>query len=97
VRRGGWDCLLAGLLTQTTVLECDVTSRRVTMRELFSMTVGRRGLLLAIMTTAAAASAVTLVPAAAAAVNGTDKRKARYQANSAEVQDFYRVNRYPTR
>ena len=24
-----------------------------------------------------------------------EKRKARYQANSAEVQTFYRVNRYP--
>ena len=26
-----------------------------------------------------------------------DKRKARYQPNSKEVQEFYRVNRYPTR
>jgi hypothetical protein len=24
-----------------------------------------------------------------------EKRKARYQANSADVQSFYRVNRYP--
>jgi len=24
-----------------------------------------------------------------------EKRKSRYQANSAEVQTFYRVNRYP--
>jgi gas vesicle protein len=45
----------------------------------------------------AAASAVLLAPAAAAAETETvrEKRKARYQANSAEVQDFYRVNRYP--
>jgi hypothetical protein len=45
----------------------------------------------------AAASAVSLAPAAAAAETETvrEKRKARYQANSAEVQDFYRVNRYP--
>jgi hypothetical protein len=26
-----------------------------------------------------------------------DKRKARYQADSANVQSFYRVNRYPTK
>ena len=36
-------------------------------------------------------------PAAAKPVDLKDKRKARYQANSAEVQDFYRVNRYPAR
>ncbi len=27
----------------------------------------------------------------------TNKRKARYQANAPEVQNFYRVNRYPAR
>jgi hypothetical protein len=26
-----------------------------------------------------------------------DKRKAQYQANSPEVQEFYRVNRYPAK
>jgi hypothetical protein len=26
-----------------------------------------------------------------------EKGKARYQANSKEVQDFYRVNRYPSK
>ena len=26
-----------------------------------------------------------------------EKRRARFQANSAEVQNFYRVNRYPKR
>jgi hypothetical protein len=26
-----------------------------------------------------------------------EKRKARYQANSPDVQSFYRVNRYPTK
>ena len=68
------------------------------MKEPYSTMVGRRGLLLAMMTTAAAMNAVALAPAAAKAVSSTDnKRKARYQANSAEVQDFYRVNSYPTR
>jgi hypothetical protein len=36
-------------------------------------------------------------PAAAKPVDLNDKRRARYQANSAEVQDFYRVNSYPVR
>jgi hypothetical protein len=41
----------------------------------------------------------TVVPETAAAkpVNLKDKRKARYQASSAEVRDFYRVNSYPAR
>jgi hypothetical protein len=50
------------------------------------------------MTGAAAAAAITAVaPEVTAAKSGTtnDKRRARYQPNSAEVQDFYRVNRYP--
>jgi hypothetical protein len=29
------------------------------------------------------------------AITGDKKRRSRYQPNSAEVQDFYRVNRYP--
>ena len=35
--------------------------------------------------------------AAAESVNLSDKRKARYQADSAEVRNFYRVNSYPAR
>jgi hypothetical protein len=31
----------------------------------------------------------------AATENYQDKRRARYQPNSPEVQNFYRVNRYP--
>ena len=34
-------------------------------------------------------------PAAAQGVSDDEKRKARYQANSADVQNYYRVNRYP--
>jgi hypothetical protein len=60
----------------------------------------RRDVLRAMTTgvAAAAASAVSLGPAAAVAETEIvrEKRKARYQANSAEVQNFYRVNRYPT-
>jgi hypothetical protein len=36
-------------------------------------------------------------PAAAKLVDHKDKRKAQYQANSAEVRNFYRVNSYPAR
>ncbi len=47
-------------------------------------------------TVAVAAGAGTSTDAARADSETNDeKRKARYQANSAEVQTFYRVNRYP--
>jgi hypothetical protein len=36
-------------------------------------------------------------PAHAAPVDLTNKRRSRYQANSTEVRNFYRVNRYPAR
>ena len=44
---------------------------------------------------AAAANTVEPEPAAAEPVDLGGKRKARYQANSSEVKNFYRVNRYP--
>ncbi len=43
----------------------------------------------------AVASTAVITPAATAPVNLQDKRKARYQANSPEVENYYRVNRYP--
>jgi hypothetical protein len=46
---------------------------------------------------AAAANTAVSEPASAAPVDLAAKRKARYQANSPEVKDFYRVNKYPTR
>jgi hypothetical protein len=46
---------------------------------------------------AAAASAVVLEPVDAKLIDLKDKRKARYQANSTEVRNFYRVNSYPVR
>jgi hypothetical protein len=46
---------------------------------------------------AAVANAVAAEPAAATRIDLKDKRKARYQANSAEVRNFYRVNSYPAR
>jgi hypothetical protein len=44
---------------------------------------------------AVAASAPLVEPAAAQGVSDAEKRKARYQSNSADVQNYYRVNRYP--
>jgi hypothetical protein len=46
---------------------------------------------------AAVADTVTAEPAVAKSVDLKNKRKARYQANSAEVRNFYRVNSYPVR
>ena len=46
---------------------------------------------------AAVAEVVTAEPAAAKSVDLKDKRRPRYQANSAEVRNFYRVNSYPVR
>lgn len=46
---------------------------------------------------ATVASSSLVEPAAAQAVSNDEKRKARYQPNSADVQNYYRVNRYPTK
>ena len=62
-------------------------------------TVGRREFLrtLGAGATAAAAAAAPLAGEALADTESNDeKRKPRYQANSPEVQTFYRVNRYPS-
>jgi hypothetical protein len=61
----------------------------VRRRDLLSLVVAGAG--------AAAVSSVTPGPAAAKPVDLKDKRRARYQANSAEVRNFYRVNSYPAR
>jgi hypothetical protein len=44
-----------------------------------------------------AAAATTTACASAEGEDFPDKRKAHYQADSREVQTFYRVNRYPTK
>jgi len=61
--------------------------------------IDRRDLLRAVAVTGATATANALVCEADAAqpTARDEKRKARYQANSAEIQDFYRVNGYPPR
>jgi len=44
---------------------------------------------------AAVAASSTMVEPAAAQAGNDEKRTARYQPNSADVQNYYRVNRYP--
>jgi hypothetical protein len=69
------------------------------MKERLKSNIRRRDLLgLAIVGVgAAAASVVVLEPVDAKPVDLKDKRKTRYQANSTEVRNFYRVNSYPVR
>jgi hypothetical protein len=44
----------------------------------------------------AVTAAAPLATNAAASESDADKKKARYQANSTDVQTFYKVNRYPS-
>jgi hypothetical protein len=69
------------------------------MKERLKTIIRRRDLLRFAIAGAGAAAASTLVPETVAAkpVDLRDKRKARYQASSAEVRNFYRVNSYPAR
>jgi hypothetical protein len=69
------------------------------MKERLKTIIRRRDLLRLAIAGAGVAAASTLVPETAAAkpVDLNDKRKARYQASSAEVRNFYRVNSYPAR
>jgi hypothetical protein len=69
------------------------------MKERLKTIIRRRDLLRFAIAGAGAAAASTLVPETAAAkpIDLGDKRKARYQASSAEVRNFYRVNSYPAR
>jgi len=69
------------------------------MKERLKRMVRRRDLLGVVLASAGAAVAgsVTPEPAAAKSVDVKDKRRARYQADSAEVRNFYRVNSYPGR
>jgi hypothetical protein len=46
---------------------------------------------------AVAASAPLVEESAADEGSADEKRKARYQASSPDVQAYYRVNRYPTK
>jgi hypothetical protein len=69
------------------------------MKERLKTSIRRRDLLGAVVVGAGMTtlSAVVPEPAVAKIVDLKDKRKSRYQADSAEVRNFYRVNSYPTR
>jgi hypothetical protein len=69
------------------------------MKERLKTSIRRRDLLGVVVVGAGMTtlSAVVPEPAVAKIVDLKDKRKSRYQANSAEVRNFYRVNSYPTR
>jgi hypothetical protein len=69
------------------------------MKDRLKSLIPRRDLLRLAIASAGAATVGTLLPELAAAepVDLKGKRRARYQANSPEVQDFYRVNSYPAR
>jgi hypothetical protein len=62
------------------------------------LNVHRRDLLRFALATAATTSGTFSREAVAAEqFAGPNKRKSRYQPNSTEVRDFYRVNSYPAR
>ena len=69
------------------------------MKERLKTMLRRRDLLRAAIAGAGAAAvtAVMQEQASSKAPDLNDKRKARYQADSAEVRNFYRVNSYPAR
>jgi hypothetical protein len=75
-----------------------IPSERAGMKTL-PIAAHRRDLLrFGIVLAAAATSAAVVTNAVAIEPTGSaSKRRARYRANSAEVQNFYRVNRYPAR
>jgi hypothetical protein len=57
----------------------------------------RRDLLLAVTVSGAAAAAIGAASTRTPSELRRDKPKPQYQANSPEVQTFYRVNRYPVK
>jgi hypothetical protein len=67
------------------------------MDERRNIMIRRRDLLLVVTASAAVAvaGAASMTSARTDAAVRRDKRKPQYQANSPEVQTFYRVNRYP--
>jgi hypothetical protein len=69
------------------------------MKERLKSLIHRRELFRAAIAGVATAATSALIPepADAESVDLKEKRRARYQANSPEVQDFYRVNSYPAR
>ena len=76
----------------------DEFKEETAMKEHDKSKVGRRDFLRAVGAGAglAVTAAAPLATNAAASESDADKKKARYQANSTDVQTFYKVNRYPS-
>jgi hypothetical protein len=68
----------------------DWVKQKITLRDFFR-----------VMAAASVTAVASTVPSPAAAPEGTQTvkkiRRARYQADSPDVQAFYRVNRYPAK
>jgi hypothetical protein len=75
----------------------EVSLEGFTMNERRNTIIRRRDVLLVVTASAvaAAAGAASTPSARTDRAVRRDKRRPQYQANSPEVQDFYRVNRYP--
>jgi len=67
------------------------------MNDRLNANLGRRDLLRVLATGVGAAAASAPRLAAAHSGDADKKQRARYQADSPEVQTFYRVNRYPAK
>jgi hypothetical protein len=67
------------------------------MKDQFKSQIHRRDLLHVLAVGAAATSGLQVAAAAPRAPNPAQDRRARYRADSPEVQTFYRVNRYPVK
>jgi hypothetical protein len=61
------------------------------------LSLGRRQFFRVLGAGTAAGTVGPLAAVATETVETAKKRRARYQANSPEVQTFYRVNRYPAK
>jgi hypothetical protein len=57
----------------------------------------RRDVLIAVTATGVAAAMSAKATSSPETAGRRNKRRAQYQANSPEIQTFYRVNRYPAK
>jgi hypothetical protein len=67
------------------------------MDERQKLKIRRRDVLIAVTAGGVAAGMGAKAVSSAATAGRRNKRKAQYQADSPEVQTFYRVNRYPAK
>jgi hypothetical protein len=87
----------AECLLQVPATGSEVSLEGFTMDDRRNTIIRRRDVLLVVTASAVAAvvGAASIPSARTDRAVRRDKRRPQYQANSPEVQDFYRVNRYP--